>query len=213
VLFRIAIIALLVFSSIGCFSQEDKTASKLKPNNIGVYYGFGNEQNLLIKDDDYLFKTQYIKASFYYKLNNRKYQLGLSIQPQIHFLKHQLLNKFFVQPFEDNFEENRLIFTKLKSMRLYALEFEISIKRKIFEKLDAHVFFGIGPAIIDTKTERLSKGFTFIENFGVGLTYQLSKKLFIDIKPSYNHISNAQIQPENSGYNVLNLEIGLTIGL
>ena len=208
---RYFIIALFTCNSIFVFSQQKK--SLVKPNSIGIYYGLGNERNFIFDDPDYLYKTHYLKASFNYKLNDRKYQWGLAIQPQIHFLKHQLLNKFFVQPFQENFEENRIIFTKLKSMRLYGLTFEINVRRKILNKTEVLAFFAVGPGIIDTQTERLAKGFTFIENLGLGIRYELLSNFFIELKPNFNHVSNARLQLPNSGYNVLNLEIGLSLNL
>jgi len=200
-----------IFCSFYCFSQTKY--QKLKPDAIGIYYGIGNEDNLLFDDPDYLYKTQYLKASFQYQLNAKKYRWGLAVQPQIHFLQHQLLNPFFVRNSEENFEEDRLIFTKLKSMQLYALEFEINVRRVIFKKLEISAFFGVGPAIIDTRTERLAKGFTFIENIGIGIHYKLSKNIFLELRPTLNHVSNARIQLPNSGYNVLNLEVGVSWNL
>ena len=183
---------------------------KLQPSTIGIYYGFGNENNFIFDDPDYLYKTRYIKASFSYALNDKKYQWNLAIQPQIHFLQHQLLNKFFVQPFQENYEENRIIFTKLKPMHLYALAAEISVQRKIFNKTEILAFFAFGPGIIDTQTERLGKGFTFIENLGIGIRHEVVDKFFLEVKPTFNHVSNAGLQLPNSGFNVLNLELGLS---
>lgn len=200
-----------IFCCYSGFSQSKHI--ELKPDAIGIYYGFGNEHNILFDDADYSYKTQFLKASFQYALNDRVYRWGLAVQPQIHFLKHQLLNPFFVRETEENFEEDRAIFTKLKSMQLYALEFEISVRRNLTKKLEVSAFFGFGPAIIDTKTERLAKGFTFIENIGLGIHYNLFKKLFLDLRPTFNHVSNARIQLPNSGYNVVNLEVGVSWNL
>ena len=200
-----------IFCYCSSFSQTKNTI--LKPDVIGIYYGFGNQHNILFDDTDYSYKTQFLKASFQYYLNNKVYRWGLAVQPQIHFLKHQLLNPFFVRNIEENFEEDRIIFTKLKSMQLYALEFEINVRRSITKNLEVSAFFGFGPAIIDTRTERLAKGFTFIENIGLGIHYKLFKKLFLEFRPTFNHVSNAGIKLPNSGYNVVNLEIGFSWSL
>ena len=181
----------------------------VKPHLIVLSYGYGAEDNFAFNDKDYSYKTHIIKVSFYYALNQRRYQLGFSVQPQIHFLEHQLLNEHFVQPHETNFEALRARFTQLKQMTLYALQGEFSIRRKITKKMEVLAFLSVGPAIIDTETERLTKGFTFIENIGLGINYQFGKQWFFTIKPSYNHISNAEIQERNSGYNSMNIEFGL----
>ncbi len=205
---RYLTIALFICNSLFVFSQQKK--SLVNPTSIGIYYGLGNESNFIFDDPDYLYKTQYLKASFNYALNDKKYKWSLAIQPQVHFLKHQLLNKFFVQPFQENFEENRIIFTKLKSMRLYAVTFEINVRHKIINKTEILAFFAVGPGVIDTQTERLAKGFTFIENLGIGIRYELLNDFFVEFKPNLNHVSNARLQLPNSGYNVLNLEFGLS---
>jgi hypothetical protein len=205
----ITILFLSNFIIVG--AQQKKTV--LKPNNIGIYYGLGNEDNFIFDDPDYLYKTTYIKASFSYLLNNSSFQWSLAVQPQVHFLKHQLLNEFFIQSSEENFEANRIRFTQLKSMRLYALTFEISVRRKILNKTEVFAFFAVGPGTIDTQTERLAKGFTFIENLGIGIRHEFLKNVFLEAKPTINHVSNAGLQLPNSGYNVLNFEIGLSWNL
>jgi len=87
---RFLFIASIFFWSVVGFSQTKD--QKMEPNSIAVYAGIGNEHTFLFDDTDYSFKSRYIKASFQYDLNQKKYQLSLAIQPQIHFLKHQLLN-------------------------------------------------------------------------------------------------------------------------
>ncbi len=199
---------LCLVHSIFCISQQKNSASKFRLEKISFYYGIGNESNFIFNDKDYSYKIDLVKASLYYPLNKRKYQLGLSIQPQIHFIEHQLLNEFFIQPNESNFQELRDRFTQIKSMRMYALQGELSIKKHLLNKVDVLAFLSFGPAIIDTETERLSKGFTFIENLGLTIDYLITDKWFLSIKPSFNHVSNAKLLERNSGYNSLNLEVG-----
>ena len=201
-------IALMSFILIG--AQEVVKSSKLIPHSIGVFYGRGVQKNIFFNDLDYAYETNLIKLSLYYPLNQRNYQLGLSIQPQVHFLEHQLRNLYFVQPQEANFEELRERFTQIKQMRLYALQGELSLKKEVLNKLDVSLFLGFGPAIIDTETERLSKGFTFIENLGLGIHYAISDQWKLVVRPSYNHLSNAELQDRNSGYNAMVLEFGIT---
>ena len=210
---KLLITSFFILNSFFCFSQKDKFNSKLIPYKIGAYFGFGNEQNFIFDDLDYFYNTHYIKISLHYPLNDNTFQLELNLQPQIHFIKHQLLNKYFVLQTDDNYEDKRVSFTKLKSMRLYELQFELMAKRKVSKKIDAFAFLSFGPATVDRETERLKEGFTFIENLGLGLSYRLNENTIVEIKPSFNHISNAQIRLPNSGYNVLNLEIGLSIKL
>jgi len=208
---RALLLIIILCQTIGSFAQKKR--ERLKPENLSIYYGFGNEQNILFDDTDYFYKSKHVKISLDFLLKDGTYHLNLAIQPQIHFLKHQLLNEHFIRPFQENFEENRIIFTQLKSMHLYALGFEINISRRLFKKMEAKAFLGVGPAYIDTKTERLAKGFTFIQNLGIAINYQIGKQLFIELRPHLSHTSNAGITLPNSGYNTLNMEMGLSIEL
>lgn len=210
-IFKIFITTFFLVNSFFCYSQLKKINSKLIPYKIGIFYGVGNEKNFAFDSDDYFYKTHILKVNVHYSIRKGLFQLELNLQPQLHFIKHQLLNKYFVLPSDENYEENRIAFTKLKSIQLYALQFELLAKRKITKRLEASAFFAIGPAIIDTETERLSKGFTFIENVGLGVSFELREKLFLEVKPSFNHISNGEFQLSNSGYNTMNFEIGLSM--
>ena len=201
--------SLCLLSVFLCQSQKERKESIFRPYSVALHFGYGTEDNFAFNDKDYSYQTNFIKATFYYPINQRKYQLGLSIQPQIHFLEHQLLNEQFVRPHEVNFQQLRDRFTRSKSMKLYAMQAELSLSKKITGKLSAIAFLAVGPAIIDTETERLSKGFTFIENIGFGIHYAFNEKWFLIIKPNYNHVSNAQLLERNSGYNALNIEFGL----
>lgn len=178
-----------------------------------MFYGYGNENNFIFDNSDYFFDSHFIKVILQYSISDGSFPLELNLLPQIHFLRHQLDNEFFVIETDENFEENRRRFTKLKSMQLIALQFEFRVKRKISERLEGYAFLAIGPAAIDTKTERVAKGLVFIENLGLGISYKMNKKLFFDFKPSFSHVSNAYIKIPNSGYNYLSFEIGLSLEL
>jgi len=106
-----------------------------------------------------------------------------------------------------------MTFTRLKSMHLYVLTFEVSVRRHIFKNFEIAAFFAVGPGSIDTRTERLAKGFTFMENLGIALHYKLSKKLFLELRPTFSHVSNARLKLPNSGYNSMNLEAGISWNL
>lgn len=204
---------ILFINSFCSFSQQRNTLLKFKPYKLGIFYGYGNEENFLFNDKDYAYKTEVIKVTIHYPISEGFFQFELNLQPQVHFIEHQLLNEYFVLTTDENYEENRVLFTKKKSMQLYAIQFELLVKRKISRKLEGYAFMGIGPAVIDTETERVAKGFTIIENLGIGISYEISNNLLFDIKPNFNHVSNAQIKLPNSGYNTFGIEIGLSIKL
>jgi hypothetical protein len=61
---------------------------------------------------------------------------------------------------------------------------------------------------ISTETERLAKGFTFIENGTLGFDFQMSSKFSIQFFGGVGHVSNLNFQNPNSGYNLFNTGFG-----
>jgi len=93
-------------------------------------------------------------------------------------------------------------------MNLYGLEFGLAAKKQVSEKLEIQGVVNLGFSFIDTRTERLAKGFTFIENFSLGFSYKTLKNHFLYIGTNLGHVSNLNFQKPNDGYNILGLEVG-----
>ena len=199
---------ILLFVVFFSFSQEKKR-TVLKPYKVGFLYNFGINENFILNDVDYTYVTNTYKAQAFYKLGHWKnIDIELIVQPQVQFLKHQLINEQFVTPDQENYLEKRAEFTKSKTMNLYGLEFDFSAKKQVTERLEIQGAISLGFSFIDTRTERLAKGFTFIENFSLGFSYNTLKNHFLYIGTNLGHVSNLNFQKPNDGYNILGLEIG-----
>lgn len=197
-----------LFIVMTSFSQE-RNKSILKPYKLGFLYNFSSNENFIFDDVDYTYITNTYKAQVFYKLGKWKnINLELIVQPQVQFLKHQLINEQFITPDQENYLEKRTEFTKVKMMNLYGLEFGFGAKKEITEKLNLQGTISLGLSFIDTRTERLTKGFTFIENFSLGFSYKIVKNSYIYIGTNFGHVSNLNFQKPNDGYNVLGIEIG-----
>ncbi|WP_405604495.1 acyloxyacyl hydrolase [Polaribacter sp. Asnod1-A03] len=204
------ILVFLIFTTSIILSQ-DKKFGIFNPYKIGFLYNKAQDNNFLFDDDNYLYATNSYKAQFFYKLGTwKKLDFEISVQPQVQTLKHQLFNKYFVLESEENYEEKRTEFTQLKDMHLYAFELGFILKKKILTKLDFQATIGLGVASISKRTERLAKGFTFIENGSLGLSYQTTKKTFLYIGSNIGHVSNFDTQKPNNGFNIVGYEIGLS---
>jgi hypothetical protein len=191
-------------------AQDKIKKSVLIPNSLGILYNFTTEDNFLFNDPDYRYQAHIIKLQGFYsirKWNNS--EVELIVQPQLHKIQHQLINEQFVLPSESDYLEKRLEFTTPKSISLIGLEFAISFRQRIFSNLDAVFTGGAGIAHIDRRTERLAKGFTFIENLSLGFDYHILKKLSISTSMQFGHVSNFDIQKPNSGYSTMGFEIGI----
>jgi hypothetical protein len=137
----------------------------------------------------------------------------LIAQPQYQVLQHQLINEQFVLPSEENYKEKRAEFTSPKTMHLCAFELGFVMKKALFRKLDFLVTAGLGLATIDRRSERLAKGFTFIENGSLGLSYNISKDTFAYLGTNVGHVSNLDFQTPNAGFSVVGFEAGISYAL
>lgn len=202
-------LSFLFFFAVLYSMGQDKKKAILKPIKIGFLYNFGSGENFIFDDADYTYATNTYKVQAFYKLGNwKKFEIELIVQPQIQFLKHQLINEQFITPDQENYLEKRTEFTKAKTMNLYALEFGFAAKKRLSEKLDLQGTASLGFSSINKRTERLAKGFTFIENFSLGFSHQTFKKSFLYIGTNFGHVSNLNFQKPNDGYNIFGLEIG-----
>ncbi|WP_243456817.1 acyloxyacyl hydrolase [Polaribacter batillariae] len=200
----------IVFKTV---SQEVKRGV-LFPEKVGFLYNNANEKNFLFDDKDYSYSTNTYKLQLFYSLGKWKFfDFELIVQPQYQVLRHQLQNEFFVLPTEENFEAKIAEFTTPKTMHLYAFELGFLVKKKVFKKLDFQLTIGLGIGTINTRTERLAKGFTFIENGSLGFSYKTSTKTFLYVGSNIGHVSNFDTQLPNNGYNIVGFEIGFAYSL
>ena len=201
---------ILFLTLLAAKAQESKNRG-FNIKKIGFLYNQANEENLFFDDKDYSYSTKTYKLQAFYNLGKWKsFNFELIVQPQYQVLQHQLHNEYFILPTEENFQDKITEFTKPKTMHLYAFELGFVLKKKIIKKLDLQATVGLGIATIDTRTERLAKGFTFIENGSVGFSYKNSEKTFLYLGSNIGHVSNLNFKYPNSGYNILGIEIGFS---
>ena len=211
---KLKILIIIIFLSYyQAYSQKEK--SVITPYKIGFLYNNATNENFINNDPDYNYTTNTYKLQAFYKLGIWKgLNIELIAQPQVQFLNHELLNEQFVLPSEDDYVNKRKEFTKPKTMNLYGIEFGLAAKKQLSKKLDLQGTLSLGFNYIDTRTERLAKGFTFIENFSLGLSYQTFKDSFLYVGTNiFGHVSNLNFQKPNDGYNIFGLEIGYSIKL
>ncbi len=208
--FHRVLIILFFCSSFHAFGQESENASK-KLKKVGLLFNSAKQNNFLFSDRDYDYQTNVIKAQLFYSLRKgEKWDINLIVQPQIQFAKHQLLNPFYVSSDLPNVQELRDRFTQERDISLYQFELGFQLRTKLWNQFYFESTLGLGAGYISKESERLAKGFTFIENLSVGLAYQLnSSELYLGT--NVGHVSNFDTQRPNDGYNILGFEIGYRI--
>jgi hypothetical protein len=196
------------------YGQKSKKSFLFSPTKFGFQFVQGNENNFMFDDTDYFYRSNTVKSQFYYPLTRFKsIEISLLVQPQIQFVQHQLYNEHFVRPEETNYLIKRQQFTKLKNLSILALEFTLGAKQKLLKGFNLFVHIGLGFAYIDTETERLAKGFTFIENGNLGFDIDLNSKASIQLFGGVGHVSNLNFTLPNSGYNIFNSGLGFLYSL
>lgn len=209
----ILFIAFISLKSIGQNSNNNNN-NILKPIKIGFLYAFGSNERFFYDDPDYTYTAKILKGQAFYNLGGWKsLNFELVVQPQVQFLEHQLINSFYVTPDQENYIIKIDEFTKKKNMNLYALEFGFSASKKLISKLYLRASISLGFSYIDTRSERLAKGFTFIENFTLGLNYQVFKGHFLYLGSHIGHVSNLNFQKPNDGYNLLGFQVGYSFSI
>lgn len=190
---------MLVFPLIVFSQQSDK-----KIHRIAVHIGTGNINNFLFNDADYAYQVDFRKVQVYYRLKRKKLALDLLFQPEFNTAHHELLNYWFVDT-----DEERAEFMQKKEIKEYIMNFGLVVSKEILPWLEFYALGSIGPGYFDTRSERLAKGFAFSDNIALGVNLAFAKNISINIQPSFRHVSNADLQTPNSGYNTLNIEAGL----
>ncbi|WP_413998958.1 acyloxyacyl hydrolase [Flavobacterium sp. W1B] len=186
------------------YSQESK-----QDLSLGFYYGFG--KNIL--EEDYFYESNYYKVQLSYLIKESKhFEYELFVQPELNFVKHKLLNLDYIGVEEPNYIEKREEFGRLKHIKDYILNLGIIVRKPISDNCSVFVLASIGPMITDTETERLSKGFAFSSVLSLGVSLKVSPFVF-ELRPNFNHISNAGLQKNNNGFSIFNLEFGFKIPL
>ena len=204
------ILILLLFLSSLATSQEKKE-QQLSLKKVGILFSSAKQNNILFFDKDYDYKTNVYKFQLFYTLRTGiNWDINLIVQPQFQMAQHQLLNEQFITPDEPNYEFLREKFTQKKDISLYAFELGFQLRKSLTKNISFEATLGLGAAYIDLESERLAKGFTFIENVSLGLVYTNKKSEFY-LGTTVGRVSNFNIQKPNSGYNILGFELGYRI--
>jgi hypothetical protein len=204
------ILIILFLSPLLSSAQEPKKAI-LNIKKIGFLYNYAVSDNFIFDDKDFTYATNTYKIQAFYNVGSWKsLDFELIVQPQYQVIQHQLINEQFVLPSEENYKEKRTEFTTPKTMHLYAFELGFVIKKTLLQKLEVLVTLGLGLATIDTRTERLAKGFTFIENGSLGFSYKITNTTFLYVGSNIGHVSNLDFQSPNAGFSFVGFEAGIS---
>lgn len=190
-----------------CFSQEHIISKNWL--RTGIIYGFSSQNTYISQDSDYTYENQIFKISNHFNLSKKEnHSWEILVEPSYYRSKHESLNywhEFYTS--NNNPDEFRAKYMQLKTINEYVLNLGILYRYKLNSNLSVYAIGNVGPMYIDTDTERLKKGFAFSDIFGFGTNYNAGKLSF-DVKAMIRHVSNANFQYPNFGYNAVGFEFG-----
>lgn len=175
------------------FTQE---AFNKERHQLGFVSGYGNQQSLGVK---YTYEVVFFQFQHYYRLSkNSKWQIDLLTQPQFNTVKFKPIDT--VPQMESGIE--------------FGINVGFLFRRQIVnEKVHFYTFISSGPHYVSGTPARQVSGFIFSDNFFVGMDFQISPQLRLDIRPGFRHISNASIKQPNKGVNTVILSGGFILKL
>lgn len=181
---------------------------KTNYNRVGVVYGYASQNTVIKQDSDYDYEYNVVKITNHFKLISKdNTRLELLIEPAYYKSKHKLHNYWYKTVLVPNGDELRAIYFKLKDMNEYVLNVGVVYRRYFWDKTSVFASLNTGPMYIDTETERLKKGIAFSDVLGLGFSHKINSFSF-DVKGTFRHVSNANLQRPNAGYNSVGFELG-----
>lgn len=208
--YKLYISALTILLSFIGFSQQvgQENSSEIE-HSIGFIVGRASQKTFPQTSNDYVYNTTSIKLQYERKLWDwGKWDAHILIEPSYYRVNHQLLNFFFIEPSEPDFQERRDRFTTPRTFDEWALNIGLKVDYPILKNLDSYAMLSSGPMTQGDDTERLKRGFSFSNVLGFGIQYQFSPRIKWDARLMIRHTSNAGLRFPNSGHNSLGGETG-----
>ncbi len=202
------ILFLFILVQSAC-AQDDAERS----NKLGFIVGTASQRNFPGASRDYEYETTSYRIQYERLLGERdKWDFSLIVEPGIFTVDHRLLNEFFIKPSTPDFPQARERFQQPRRFTEYALNVGLKAAYGVTAHWDIYAMGSTGPMYGSQTTERLKRGLSFSNIFGIGTQYQIFNQLQIDLRCSVRHTSNAGTRKPNTGHNSLLLETGVSYG-
>ncbi|NNE33101.1 MAG: hypothetical protein HKN40_12115 [Winogradskyella sp.] len=213
-LFKVFILTnMLLWLSFNIEAQTDQSQIQ-KRLTLGLNSGISNQAILFLENSDYQYKNQFYRVEFRFPITNKKnWNFEMVAAPSYYITEYRLQNKHYIKPEDnENYVAEREKYTQERILKEYALQISLLWRYNISKKLSAYSLIGSGPMLIDKESERQAKGFNFSNYGGFGVMYQVSN-IFLDLRGSIRHASNLQLREPNNGYDMMSVEIGVSMFL
>jgi hypothetical protein len=202
-----------LFTILSLFSLSKTNAQDtINKISIGFFYGNGSEDRFPFNSKDYTHEVSIFKVQLNYNLKQKNnWSNQLFIAPEYSKSKHQLINKYFIKHSDsENYLELRELYSKERTISEIGLNIGGNIRYSISKPLSIYALGSIGPMMTNRSTERLPRGFTFVDVFSLGISYKI-QNISVDFRYGIRHLSNLNFRQPNHGHNTTNFEFGITL--
>ena len=182
------------------------TLFKQKEDRIGLMVGcgfqylgqvMGNDDHRLALKTKYSYQITFFQLQYYISISNKKtFGMDILVQPQYNTTKLKAHD-------DDGFFQNG-----------YELGSNLGLVIRETLNADQLTFYCLissGPHYVSRSPQRQANGFIFSDNFSVGVNLKVYKKLHLDIRPGFRHISNAGFRAPNGGVNTMVITSGFFV--
>ncbi|MDR5589909.1 acyloxyacyl hydrolase [Christiangramia sp. SM2212] len=198
---------LCIFFTIQIKAQENKYDGKFY--RLGLNYGFASVDNPIFFDYDYFYQVQLRKFQIFYKIKSTRFiDYEFIFQPEVNTVKHRLTSDRFIYGPSHPLWERRDEMKTLKTFNEYVMNFGLIFRKHIQPDMSVYFIASLGPGYVEKDTERMTKGIGFSDNLGFGISKDF-KHFYFDTRIGYRHVSNANLNDINHGYDAMVIEIGI----
>lgn len=194
---KMKLIMLSVMLLLGNMQADACVQTDLQRKGIyGIQTGYGFQNGLHV---NYHYEVLFVLLKYHVPLLEKNaWSFEIVPQPQINFSQYKVTNN------------------SPKKERGFELGINIGMAvRKSFpgDQLGVYLMAGVGPHYVSGVPERQSKGFIFSDHITLGMVFQLSERLALDVSAGFRHISNASLKRPNGGVNNLLVLGGIVYGI
>ena len=174
-------------------AQENRVGAE-PIHRVGFMKGYGSQKGLNTR---YEYEVHFFQFQYYYNfIEKQSWELDLLVQPQYNVTN---LRPIDYMPDEvSGFE--------------YGINIGVLFRKPLIKDyLSVYASLSFGPHFVSETPRRQTKGFIFSDNFFLGVNIKLAKRIFIDLRPGFRHISNAGLKRPNFGINNLVFSSGFFV--
>ena len=191
----------LIFSITLLFFSFCLSKPAFSQHSIGLIIGSGSEKlgNIVDLGFDYKYRVKFHKLQYNYTFwERRTWSLDAVGILQLN------TSKYLNTASESNYKQG------------YELGFNVGValrKRIYKDYLSCYALLSTGPHYISGAPARQIDGFIFSDNLFIGFDIKLVDNIYLNIRPGFRHISNAETRHPNLGVNSFALTGGIIINL